>query len=262
MEKKITLEKGYLDENLNIEIKRLKDTYVKEYELINEFNQMAYNIEKYFTKDNANEKDLYIFTSFSQIHNSFQACVILLERGLFENCQIILRNIYDNIFKVKMLIIDEEYIKDLYQSYLKETKKTLQVIKDNHFFDIFPSDKLDIAMLDFQNRILKDDNNKPINCLSTKEVANKIGMNRQYVYYRILSSYTHSDIKTIDDRIEQKENGFIISGTLNHGNFKEETSKLVESLSLLYDDIINYLNNDELNNLYNSFNKKIEEILS
>ena len=110
MKEEIELKNGFLDYDLNIEVNRKREKNKDAYRVAEEFNLLMYEIERKLKKDNATNRDLYVFTVFNQIHISSQTYIILIERGLYADEQIILRSIYEKILNLKIVIVDENYL--------------------------------------------------------------------------------------------------------------------------------------------------------
>ena len=101
---KIVLDNGFLDERLDGCVKNFRKENSKYYNIVFKFNKLAYDIENYLTISNPSTADLFIFATFIQIHKSFQSFITLMERGMLDESQIILRNMYEKLFKMKFVI--------------------------------------------------------------------------------------------------------------------------------------------------------------
>ena len=113
---KKVLENGFLDKEIQVEVDRIRRENLEVYSIIRELNILCYELEEKFNKTKGTNIDIYLLRSFTQIHTSFQAYITLLERGLYEDSQIILRSMYDKIFKTLFVLSDNT---SLYPEILK-----------------------------------------------------------------------------------------------------------------------------------------------
>lgn len=99
------LKNGLLDNNIDVIINKKRKEFDKLYQIIFELNDLFLqiinnNIINSFSYD----KDIYIYTTLFEIHSSFQSIIILLERGLENNAEILLRSLFEKKFKLFAVI--------------------------------------------------------------------------------------------------------------------------------------------------------------
>ena len=104
---------GFLDKNVKKLVKQVRKKHPLTYEVIFSYNSLASEIEKNFVKENPTNIDIYVFTVFNQIHTTFQSGIILTERGLCSDALILLRTMYESLFKMKYVIKDDNHINDI-----------------------------------------------------------------------------------------------------------------------------------------------------
>lgn len=245
------LENGFLDEKLNLSVKEIRMKNEDAYSLAYELNNLLYEIEKKFVDKTANNRDIYIYTIFNQIHISCQTYLLLVERGLYADSQVILRSIYDKIFNMIMVVKDETYLHRLLKKALNENLNISQRIKDKGLFDIVSQNNLDLLILQYEEKLAEMKKIKgPYDNASLTE---KVGMQRHYIYYKLLSKYTHSELTILLNQLIFKEEGIIINGGQVYiGKIPEEILRYVECVELIVKAIDEYL---KINNF-----KKILEI--
>lgn len=247
MIEEIELENGFLDYNLNIEVNRKRQENKDVYKLAEEFNVLMYEIEKNFKKDNATNRDLYVFTVFNQIHVSSQTYIILIERGLYTDAQIILRSIYEKLLNLKIVIEDENYLNRILKDTLCQSFSTLKKIKENEIFELIPEKIVDKRIDEYKNAIEKMNTIKlPMNLC---DVADKVNMKRQYIYYKLLSEYSHNDLGALMKHLIFKDDGVIINGGQMDDKISNEILKFIECAEYAiraiseYLKIFDYINN-------------------
>lgn len=239
----IELKNGFLDYDLNVEVNRRRQESKDAYKVAEEFNLLMYEIEKNFKKEEATNRDLYVFTVFNQIHISSQTYILLIERGLYCDAQIILRAIYEKILNLKIVIEDEEYLNRILKDTLCQSFSTLKKIKENQIFELIPENVVDKRMDEYKNAIEKMDSIKlPMNL---SDVADKVDMKRQYIYYKLLNEYTHNDLGALMQQLIFKEEGIIINGNQIEQKMSDEILRFIECSEYVIRAISQYMKNFE-----------------
>lgn len=251
MIEEIRCENDFLSYDLNLEVNRKRKENADAYKLAEEFNLLMYEIEKNLKKENATNRDLYIFTVFEQIHISSQTYVILVERGLYSDAQIILRSIYEKILNLKIVIVDEEYLSRILKDTLCESLSTFKKIKKDEIFELIPENIVDEKIDEYEHAIKKMDKIKlPMNF---SDVADKVNMKRQYIYYKLLSKYTHNDLGVLTQQLIFEEDGIIINGNQIEQNISNEILRFIECSEYTIRAVSQYLKKNE-------YVEKMEEI--
>ena len=249
---------GFLDKDLIFEVDKIRNDNKKLYDIIKKINITFYSLEMHFEKSNPSNVDLYVFTTFSQIHISFQSCVLLLERGLYEDFQIILRSIYDKIFKCLYVLEDKNNLEVLYQDNVGNQISLNKYISECELYSYIPKDKLMKVTAELEKEVKLNKNGKKIKMPDNRMICNQLGIKEAYIHYKLLSNYTHCSISVIDSKLIEDEYGLLINQGINHGDFYDEISKLILCLNYIVKPICNYLKLDDINN---SFEKLLEELI-
>ena len=95
MIKEKVLENGYLDDDYKIMIERIIKENRKIFEILYKYNKFLYKIQSEFNNYTMNLETNYHFSMFIQIHKLYQSAIIMIEYGLLESFETILRNILD-----------------------------------------------------------------------------------------------------------------------------------------------------------------------
>lgn len=208
---------SYINEVAN-DIRRENKDY---FDVIYKYNQLGYKIRKAFIGE-SNIIELYIYSTFNQIHNSFQSYVLLLERGAYDDAHIIFRSMYDKLIDLVFVMSDNENYKYIFQDFVKKNLAMLNDIKQNNFFDLIDEKNLNNKILEFKKEILFNDDKTEVKKLSTQQKAQKINLLKEYVYYRYLSEYTHNGLRTIYENLISTKDGVILDSGFKINNFTEQ----------------------------------------
>ncbi len=198
----IEIKNGSLDLNMNLVI----DNYRKENEVlfnfIMEVDNYLFNLERELKKTNPKDIDAYIIASFVQIHTSYQSLIILLERGLYDDSQIILRSLFEKIIKCLFVIDDGTNINYLKQETNKNQKNLLEfIIKNKELFnESFVNDCSEKAK-ELKKIIIKNSKGKALKKITIMEMCQKLRKNEMYFIYKFLCSYTHNDLSIVANKI-------------------------------------------------------------
>lgn len=249
--KEEVLENGFLNVGVMKQIKIVRNENKDIFDLIYAFNKLAYKVSDEFKDKPCNKKENYIFCAFVELHKFYQSSIILLERGLYESSQSLMRSILELSFKIIMVIESEDYISSMAYDLIVEDIKLLNHINRNKLYELVPEEKIDEILEDRQKRKeeLREKGIKPI--LNACDLCKKISCNKEYTYYKLLSNYTHTNLMSIYNLLIPLNEGVYINGGFKYDSFKEDTIRLIECFCLGMNRVIIYLNNNSLLNDYN-----------
>ncbi len=111
---------GFLDDKVNDVAKNIRENNKDYYEIIYLYNLLGYEVREKFIKD-VTPTELFIINTFIKLHNSFQNCVILLERGAGDDCKAIFRTMIEKYIDIVFVIKDSNNINILNDSFISET---------------------------------------------------------------------------------------------------------------------------------------------
>jgi len=245
----------FIDLKLNDCIESLRKEYEKEYEIIEGFIKIFRLIEEFMEKKGNTQQNVFLLASMIQLNKLYQSAILLLERGLKEPAYVLIRTILDVIFKVIEVIRNKNYVTDLLIEQEYEMKNTLIDIKKNKLFDMISEDEVNKQIRACDKKINK--RSKP----NTKSyyIADKNGMKKEYILYRLQCEYTHFSTSVIGSIIKITENECLLDGNFQLENFKESVAWLISITATVFPIILNeYLKEDSLILEYKSFLEKFE----
>lgn len=181
---------GFLSTKYPSIINKITTTYKDWFKLIKEINTFIYDMYNYFDVKNNDIIGLYLTTSFSRVHQSFQSCSILYSYGLEDDVHIILRTMLESLF---------------ISSSIKNNKKNFDKLLKNQEFE----DKLKLNNL-IEVGFIK--NKKKHNIDSRKKTSiSKFAKETEYskmyyTAYSYLCTYSHIDLRTLEKKYDIKNN--------------------------------------------------------
>ena len=246
MKEKVKFENGFLDNKIQNLVDNRRNFFKDEYSILERYNKLCYKLEQNFEMQNVLKTEIILFTIFSQIHKSFQSFIILIERGLYDDSQIILRSIYDKIFDILFLLNDTKNYIFFEQDYIDKTIKKLNFVKDNSLYEYMEKNIVEERLSYYNSKIKQRDDGKILSKLDNSTICKKNGINELYLHYKILSEYTHNSITVIENHIIKSENEIIINHNFDFGNFLDEIVKVIGSMNYVVNKLCDYLHLKEL----------------
>lgn len=232
---------GFLDYSINeVVVKDNREKYKELYKIIFKYNKLGYETRKRFIGE-CEYIDVFLYTTFNSIHNSFQSCLLLLERGAFEDANIIFRSMYDKLIDLKFVLKDKNNFQYIYNDFIKKTLTKLNDIKKNKFFDLVAEKTIDDLMVEF-----KKYNKNMKKSLTIKNKADIVNMSKEYVYYRYLSEYTHNGLRVLYDNIIPKNDNLILDSGFKLEGFNNHIIIVIGCYKDALVDMCKYLNDVEL----------------
>lgn len=244
------LKNGFLDNDIMLEIDRIRKENSELYEIVEKMNKLFYSIEKNYEKISPTNVDVYARTTFSQIHMSAQSYVILLERGLYDDAQVILRSMYDKIIKC-LYAIKYDSIEELIQESIRKTISLYEYIEKNKLYNYIPKDKLNEFMKAMKESQKKDKRGKLIKMPHITDICNDLDIKEAYIHYSLLSGYVHNSIGVIGNKIIESGVDILINQNIDHGDFKNEVIKMILCMKFIINPICEYLELGEQSDKFN-----------
>ena len=259
----VELKNGSLDINMNLVI----DNYKKENKILFDFmmkvDTFLYNFERELKKTNPKDIDAYIIASFVQIHSSYQSIIILLERGLYDDSQILLRSLFEKIIKCLFVIYDDKNFIYLKQETNKSKISLFEyVIKNKELFDNSFVDSCKNASKSLKNNMMRNKRGKALKKASIKDMCEIIEKKEVYFIYKYLCGYSHNDLFVVANKIIFNKNIVTINHSLEYSdNLNNDISIIINSLGYIIIPLCNYIANDkmkkEFERIIKDFNDKI-----
>lgn len=258
MTEKVVFNDGFLDKKIQIIVEKTRNNNKNVYDLIDKYNSLCYSLEKGFEKEKANVIDLYLCTCFTEIHTSFQSYIILLERGLYIDSQIILRSIYDKVFNSLFIIQDSNNFNVLFKKNINENIKMCNYIKEKGLYTYMNEELLNNRLK--AQKELEETINISKSYVSAKYICENMGLEELYIHYMLLSDYTHNGFNVIESKIQKDGNGVIINQNFEFGNFLDEIAKVIGCMSYVIKNLCEYLKNEKMLKQFESIEDQLVEL--
>lgn len=260
MKEQVKFENGFLDNKIQNLVDNRRNFFKDEYSILERYNKLCYKLEQNFEMQNVLKTEIILFTIFSQIHKSFQSFIILIERGLYDDSQIILRSIYDKIFDLLLLLNNPKNYIFLDHDYIDKTIKKLKYIKKYHLYEYMKEDIVDERLTYYNNVIKKQKNGKILSKLDNSSICNKNRANELYLHYKILSEYTHNSVFVVENNIIKNGDEVIINQNFNFGNFLDETVKVIGCIDYVINKLCDYLCLKELKKEFSNLTDELVKL--
>lgn len=228
--------------------------YLKERVILEEFIRFENQIIKSFENKKVNNEMLYILCSIVHIIKQTKSIVILYDNGLYEGGQSILRNVYEIVFRCVALIKDTSLLNNYIEKFYKNKESLLNTIINNSYDEYMSKEEAEKRLADV-NACLKATKELKIN-----ELAKKADLLEEYMHYKLLCNYTHFDIGIIGSIVEETSDGFLLNADSIEINLHHEYGKIVGILIKFLNEVVHFINNDELENIYKEMTDKCDEI--
>lgn len=223
------------------------------YELIDILRECETQIEKLGTEKN----NVYLLAMFMQLNKFFQSSILMFEHGLKDVGESLIRTCLELSIKIIELIKNQDFIEDYELESYFEMRNTTKIMLDKQIYDLVSKETLE-KCLEFCNRKIggKKRPNVKINNLIEKN-----GLYREYVLYRLHCNYTHQSIDQMNNIISSNKFKVTINGNFQLDKFNDSIAMLISVIMIVLPVLIeDYIKNEELKDIYNVFNKKIENI--
>lgn len=229
---KETFKNGFLDDKMQEKIKKVKFKYKEEFDTLYDFNRLTYKVFENCKDIDVVDENLYLLPAFVEISKLYQSAVIMLEYGFLNNFESIVRNMLELSFQMLYVFDDKENVKNLKKYTYSETMKKLKYIKDKKLYDVVPKKFVDRRYAELES--LKSDIKKigAKNPPNVKDMCKNLGLEKEYVYYQLLSDYTHNDYSIIFDLNIFTKEGVLVNSNGNYTNFKYNSLRLISTLNM------------------------------
>lgn len=250
MSKEIPLDHYFLDEKIDKKIKLIRQKNKIDYNFIQELLDFSYNLLQNFSTGYHSKVEAYLYSSYMQLLKYFQSYIILIEKGLPEAAQAILRSIYELTFRICAICKDSSILDNFFIESIKQKKSILNTIKQKKIYSLIPEDKIP----EFQKHLDSFDTANYTK-ITKKKLAELAGIEEQYVCFQFLSSFVHSDLDCTDSIMKYNGNGIIIDGNLKYENIHESIGLVVYIYGIATKSFLNLLKNESLTEKYNAIEK-------
>lgn len=229
---KITLfdQSGYLsNEMVGIE-KRIYEKNQALFDLCYEFNVL---LHKFKYQMNANSNDgqaLLVVCAFIKELNSFQSLIVLAQKGLVIEAQVMLRVILETLIILKLLVEDEQFYREYILTDQIYRKRLLEAaVRNRH--SLFDATR-ELAASGTLERLNLEINELSIKKDTTEKLAERAGLSYCYdSVYRIESGSLHASPRALEQYVRVDNRGDIES--FNPGPFEVMDVELTTALAFM-----------------------------
>ena len=194
-------EEGFLSSGMDRLSKECRRRYLEWFTLCEDLNRYCVQLSHNITIHDNSRQESLVAALFFRLLSIFESSVILAERCIFNETQILLRTCIENLFILRAIANDESMADRYYEQNYLEKLRNLRLIRR------YRTEKL-YQGLDLGKRIeeLEDTvNKKGIKKLTVADWANKAGLNDFYATaYPVFSWTTHSSVIDIGHYISGK----------------------------------------------------------
>lgn len=248
----------FIDLEVNDSIKKFRKSNSKLYKLLYELIDILRECEVYINKLGTEKNNVYLLAMFMQLNKFFQGSILMFERGLKDIGNSLIRTCFELSIKIIELIKNQDFIEEYELESYFEIKTTIKIMLDKQMYDFVPEKDLEKCLKLCDIRI----NNKKRPNVKIIDLIKKNGLYEEYVLYRLYCNYTHQSIDQIKSIIHSNEFKVTIDGDFKLDEFNDSISMLFSVVIIVLPVLIeDYIKNEELREIYNTFNKKIENIL-
>ena len=250
------LQYDLLDNNAYLMINDIRKKYVEEYKLVFLIAKLMDKIMsdedcKRFNKD----REKYIICTIYDCYMTYSAEILLLERGLVSDYNVLLRTFYEKKFKLFAVVKNKRNYNKLVDEYEYYSTSFAKQIKDNqnNMFDDLV-DKIDYDEYDFDNY----ENKK----MSTESWANNGSLKKEYErQYSVLSQDTHYGIGSLSKKLKTDPNDKVLYLTYSYENFTSDLVIASMEMVICIDNFFNFIKCDKYKHQLSRIDKQIKKIV-
>lgn len=185
---------GYLSKELDTVTKKIKNKFMPYFSLFEKLNKFAQDAVFLIKVNNQNLQQIILAALYLRILNLYQTIYLLSEKGLNTEAKIILRALFENVFRFVAIIKHPELTKQyVYEDYCYQKKALNKLFEDDPTLN-----KLEeLIQITAENKRKIEDGN--IKELRIREYADKAGLISLYrTAYTFLCNSTHSNIRDVE----------------------------------------------------------------
>lgn len=256
MENDVPLEKYFLDDKMDLQVRKIRKENSSDYNLIYTLLNFSYKVLQEFSNKEHDKFGIYLYSSYMQFIKYLQAYFILIERGLPEAAQSLFRSVHEFAFRICAACIDPTIIENFSIEALKSKQDILNKIDSLKLYNLIPQDKV----TEYQEIYKKLLENRPYKKLTKLELAKKANLEEQYICFQFLSSFVHVDFDCTNSIINLKEDGVSIDGNLRYGNIHDDIGITIYIYNETTKKFLEILNNDTYTAEFEQITKNLMNI--
>lgn len=242
---------GYLDVKVNQVVRDVRKCYKPFFVVIFCLNRLAYNIiNNDDVKEYKTDRDIYIYSIFGEILNAFQSSIILFERGLNDDGEIVLRCIYDKVFKMFAVINDEKNYELVTNDRNYYARKMANTIINGKQFEHL---KEEAKKRDYSEVICQQ-----THISKWAELANMTDVYEKE--YALLSSSVHCDVITLKNKIGANGTQLVINNSFDYKDLHHMLLIACDIYIKVLSAFLNYVGIKKYDRKINNIDKKIKKL--
>lgn len=207
-------ENGFLDSDISIWITKHRADNNALFNLCEDINRYAQPILNKLEINKGDAQELLVVLLYVRALSTYQACIILCERGMVSETRILLRSLIELLFRtsaiskdynIALAFIQEDEVNR--RKFINKFKNLSAELKNHH-----GNPELD----DLLKTINSEIEDKDIKELKTQWFAQKSGLNDYYnTAYSVFSNAVHANVRHLQDYVVTDSDGNI--ETINYG---------------------------------------------
>lgn len=191
------VEKGFLGKEIKAVISDIRSAFSNLYDLCDELNKLCHATLFKVDAHNEEPQELLVATLYLRIKSSFQAVVILTERGMIPQAKVILRSVLEALFTLCALSKKAELC-DIYML-ADQIKRLKQINKFRMLKSGLPKEAREAEIIKLQQELKEDIEKRKIKTLSVEQWAREAGQHDIYLSaYTVLCDPVHTGVKELE----------------------------------------------------------------
>lgn len=187
-------EEGFLSKEMTSVTEKIKRKYSEYFSLYEELNVFAQDTVFLIEVNNLNAQQIILASVYLRLLSSYQSIYLLCEKGLVAESKIILRSIFENVFKFVAIVKDKELAKTFIKQDMIHQKKSI-----NKLFESDPSLKSVKELKEIIEENKKKKGEKKPKELGPKDYAQKADLMNYYnTAYSLLCSSAHTEARELE----------------------------------------------------------------
>jgi hypothetical protein len=199
----------FLDPSVGEYVRGVREAYAPCFALVERLNELANRSLFHASIDPADAQEFLLAALLPRALTTFQAAVILGERGLVQESQVALRTLLEVTFKARAIARDRKFAEDYIRADVVHRENFLK-----KFRRLTPTEER-LATQE-SNQTLLDETSQRVKAekirdLTVEDYAKAAGLiDLYYSTYTILSQYAHVNVGTLDQTLDIDAEGNLI----------------------------------------------------
>ena len=191
------IKNGFLGEEIKAVISDIRSVHSDLFNLCDDLNRLCHATLFKIDAHSEEPQELLVVTLFLRIKSSFQAVVILTERGMIPQAKVVLRSILEALFTQCALSKKPELCDRYMQA--DQIKRLKQINKFRMLKNGLPKEANESDILNLQKELKEDIEKRQIKKLSVEEWAREAEQHDIYLSaYTVLCDPVHTSVKELE----------------------------------------------------------------